>query len=95
MGEGWVEENEAVGMRCCALEVGGWVGGWEGPIYTYLSFGGRGDVQHRRSIEEPKRPEHAGNLLKRHERPVLQTRHVVGAEHVPQDEVLVHQGSVG
>ena len=29
---GWVdrevEENEAVGMRCCGLGVGGWVGGW-------------------------------------------------------------------
>ena len=25
---GWVEENEAVRMRCCGLWDGGWVGGW-------------------------------------------------------------------
>ena len=25
---GWVEEEEAVRMRCCGLLGGGWVGGW-------------------------------------------------------------------
>ena len=28
---GWVEEEKAVGMRCCGLlGMGGWVGGWVG-----------------------------------------------------------------
>ena len=35
VGCGWVEEKQAVGMRCCKLRVG-WVGGWkeeeEGPL---------------------------------------------------------------
>ena len=25
-----IEEDEAVGMRCCRLGEGGWVGGWVG-----------------------------------------------------------------
>ena len=24
----WVEEEQAVGMRCCGVCMGGWVGGW-------------------------------------------------------------------
>lgn len=39
-------------------------------------------------------PQHARDLLEGHERPVLQPRHVVRPEDVPQHEVLVHQRAV-
>ena len=39
MGEwvgGWVEEIEAVRMRCWGLGLGGWVGGWVGGRRQYV-----------------------------------------------------------
>ena len=31
---GWVEEEEAVGMSYCGLGLGGWVGGWDVPVFN-------------------------------------------------------------
>ena len=57
---GWVveriEEDEAVGMRCCGDHMGGWVGGWEGGLPD-----GVGDVSC--CFKHVAGPEHSHELL--------------------------------
>ena len=38
MGDRKEEEDEAVRMSCCGLQVGGWVGGWVGGLPVSLSI---------------------------------------------------------
>ena len=49
MGNRKIEEDETVRMRCCLLEMGGWVGGWVGGWDVPQEVGGELTLVHRDS----------------------------------------------